>query len=1036
MAAATFGSRIFSLFDKLFGIKPKEFYRVQAFFFFLTASSMFGTMGATVGDTLFLARFGSERAEHLLPWVCIGIGVLTVVLTFLYEHFEERFPREKMLIGVYLFLAVSLVLFRLALRTGILWLYFGLVTWLEASALTAFMVFFSFAGDYFTGRDAKRLYGYINGGIALGSVIGGFSVDPLVKVMGDENLLYVCAALLACGALFCVVIAAIAKPVGEGEGEESEEEEEGEAKLPISAVLSNRYLQMVIIVVVACQAYGWLVDYQLKVVASRALDEEALAAFFGKFYSYLGLVQFFVQFVLVGWLLRRFGTVKCLMILPLLLLAGSATFFVKPLFLVAAAGNFLRLTFLETLDEPATELLFMPLQSRLRLRAQSFVEGIVLPAGIMLSGVLLLALAGMDIQKISLVGMALGAVWVTAAVFMVPRYRDMLAASLRQMGLEGMDLSSALSGVEGQNAMRELLRGSLEQQTLALDLWQGRALADLTEPVTSLLRSPSQMVAVKALEALAADKSSDHLPQIKEALGDSRAGVRAAAISAFFDLDPHAAITGLAKWLADPEPDVRVAVLTGCLAHGGRLGSGIALPQLNELVKSAKVSDRVIAAKVLASAAAVRDLLKTLQKDGALEVRREIVAGMIAAPEPNMVPWLVEQLREPSLRPAASEALEGMPIGAVAQFIEILADRERPLEERSLLLRIMGGFGGARAARVLWDLAGSNEDVRLRVAAAETLLYMKAENKSHDISKYQDDAFLYDRLEELALINKARDEAHAVDPFFCSVIFDHARLEVKAALYLMALHEEGAQIHQVEETLFEGTEAQKSNALEIIEVIFPHEKAAHIVGLIGPLVGEPEGAGTGLAPETIAGLMKSQSWLRVATRYHCETHGVAVDGGKMTGHEGHMYKLMSHLSFLKEVKLFEGVSGSYLMSLAKIIQERSFCKGEILFSEGGKGEACYLVQEGFLRVLAGGKEVARVGRSESIGEMAVIEERPYSATAVAEGDVRVLKIPAEAFTKVLATHPEITMALLRRVAGQLREARAASAAAGSAKAEG
>src|SRR5258708_1208903 len=107
---------ILGLFDRLFGIQPREFLPVQEFFLFLPTTSIFYTMGATVGDTLFLSRFGSKEAERLLPWVYIGTGLLTIVLTWFYEHVAEKLPRERFVVGVNLALAVSLLAFRCGIR--------------------------------------------------------------------------------------------------------------------------------------------------------------------------------------------------------------------------------------------------------------------------------------------------------------------------------------------------------------------------------------------------------------------------------------------------------------------------------------------------------------------------------------------------------------------------------------------------------------------------------------------------------------------------------------------------------------------------------------------------------------------------------------------------------------------------------------------------------------------------------------------------------------------------------------------------------
>ena len=273
------------------------------------------------------------------------------------------------------------------------------MVWLEACLFFAISVFFSFAGDYFTTRDARRLYGYITGGLSLGILVSGYAVDPVVHWIGTDNLLLVCAALLVLGAVVAFLIHRSARPVGHGE---SEEEEESEA--PLKSVLRSPYLLLTFVIVLAFSAVMVLVNYNMMVVASRQMQEEEMAAFFGKFYGYTGAASLLVQFLLVGWVLSRLGAIKSLLILPALMVLSNLGFFLHPTLLMAAAVNFVFVALAETLDLPATELLFLPLPSRIRLRVQTLVDGALAPIGHGLGGVFLILFSGWvaDVPQVAL----------------------------------------------------------------------------------------------------------------------------------------------------------------------------------------------------------------------------------------------------------------------------------------------------------------------------------------------------------------------------------------------------------------------------------------------------------------------------------------------------------------------------------------------------------------------------------------------------------------------------------------------------------
>ena len=135
-----------------------------------------------------------------LPLVYIGVAIANVLSTLAFGAVQSRVSRTASIVGTQVVLALSLVLARRLVETGSSSLYFGLVIWLEACSLLSITLFFSFAGDYFNPRDARRLYGFIAGGMSLGTVVSGYAISHSVRLIGTKNLLYVSALLLLCNA--------------------------------------------------------------------------------------------------------------------------------------------------------------------------------------------------------------------------------------------------------------------------------------------------------------------------------------------------------------------------------------------------------------------------------------------------------------------------------------------------------------------------------------------------------------------------------------------------------------------------------------------------------------------------------------------------------------------------------------------------------------------------------------------------------------------------------------------------------------------
>src|SRR5687767_9630477 len=105
-----------------------------------------------------------------------------------------------------------------------------------------------------------------------------------------------------------------------------------------------------------------------------------------------------------------------------------------------------------------------------------------------------------------------------------------------------------------------------------------------------------------------------------------------------------------------------------------------------------------------------------------------------------------------------------------------------------------------------------------------------------------------------------------------------------------------------------------------------------------------------------------------------------------------MLSTVEKVLFLKSIDLFSQLPGEELAVVAQFATEESREAGEELFAEGDLGDALYLVIEGKVRVHKESRQIAELGERESVGEMAILDASPRSATVTAATDVRVLKL--------------------------------------------
>ncbi len=100
--------------------------------------------------------------------------------------------------------------------------------------------------------------------------------------------------------------------------------------------------------------------------------------------------------------------------------------------------------------------------------------------------------------------------------------------------------------------------------------------------------------------------------------------------------------------------------------------------------------------------------------------------------------------------------------------------------------------------------------------------------------------------------------------------------------------------------------------------------------------------------------------------------------------------------------------------------------GTVLFREDEPGETMYVIQSGRVRISkeANGvpKTLAVLGPGEFLGEMAILNEKPRTATAEVVEDARLLVIDARTFESMVVSNAEIAVRLIKRLARRLDHA--------------
>ncbi len=120
---------------------------------------------------------------------------------------------------------------------------------------------------------------------------------------------------------------------------------------------------------------------------------------------------------------------------------------------------------------------------------------------------------------------------------------------------------------------------------------------------------------------------------------------------------------------------------------------------------------------------------------------------------------------------------------------------------------------------------------------------------------------------------------------------------------------------------------------------------------------------------------------------------------------------------LSQVYLFRELTPGEMERLLSISKERKVRKNDVIFREGDIGDAFYLIVTGSIRISTlvpgvGEEALTILREGEYFGEMALIDDAPRSASAIANDDTMLLYIGKDDFRKLLERQTDIAYKLL------------------------
>ena len=956
--------------------------------------------GQLASRVLFLGQLSGSD----LPYKFILPPLSLMLVAALYGQIANCWRRDHLIIGTCLlaiagFLGLRLLL---ALPAGHSFASVcGLYVFTDVVSALVVLQFWTFAGDIFDPREARRLFGLIAGGSTLSNLLFGGALSLTADRIEPAQLLYIVSLSL----LVCVICVAALGRRCAGMLRLARQFRPGAQATTVDACTHPLVLSLAGLVLIVTIVSN-VADYQLD-LALRALygsDTAGMLSFLGTFRAIAGIGAFVLQFFVASRLVDRFGLIAALLLLPAAIAVGGSVILLTAgaLWAVAIprAGD---VVLKYTVHDAAVNLLFLPLGDRLRARAKALIDGILKPPIAAAAGLVFLwvgpGTTPADWVPALFVCVAL---WWGLARRARSQYVETLSQSLRLRRLDpdrvGLDLSDPAS----VRVLRDALRSPDAMRiTHALGWLDGMATIDWTPDVTPLVQHEDAQVRAAAVALLGRQSTGKLDAALERALGDPDPTVRQHAVEAYA---AHGRTRELRPLYDDPSVGVRSALVRGLLTAA----TDDARTQFERLATADDPAARAAAAglHMLTDAASGQWFTRLLTDPHEDVVAATLRGGARSQPPPWPQGWL-QFFDSPRLRPAATELAQAWARQDAAVLIDCVDAADTPDNARLSLVAALEPATGNAVASALQRWLQSADDT-LRGATLAVILARRDRQGLRPPASHPVEGCLSREMETaLCWQTAARDLAHLAEPLLDDALrrrFVQARDRCLMCLDLLFADLSHSRVTR---SLEDRDPRQAAAAVELIDQILPRRLAT---GLL-PLFDEATGTVSGVAPEIrLTDLAATPDpWLSAcAARALHKLHHPDETGAITTP-----LSVLEKVFFLKSVSLFHSLSGEEIAQIVPIVGEREYAAGDMIIKRGQEGDCLYILVEGDVSVtLADGRQRLLTSR-EVIGELAVLAERPRSADCRAVSDVVALRIDKTAFWQLLDERPDIAIEVMK-----------------------
>ncbi len=1001
------------------------------------------------------------------------VSAIVVLFAPVFNRLADRVPWRRLIPGVALFFAASMVVFRIAYQPGVPAFGLAFYGWYDLMVAALVTQFFMATQVFYNARDAKRAYPLVIAAGSLGAAVGGGITAFFATRLGTPNLLLVAAAAIV---VFAVGIAMVwAREAPEQERSRDQIDDDPGSKGELRRIFSNPQVRLIAVTVLLTVLVKQFIDYEYKTLTREVFtDLDALSGF-------LGLVDAATQWLPIIVLLalrpvlRRWGAGAAVLIFPIAMVLATGAMAASLTLAVAVIARTSEKTFRYSAERTGREILYVPVPEDIKLKAKAYVDvGVEKGLGKVLSGVLLaipaVAMGSFAVRDrlvvVALVGVGLAGLLLIAFLRVRGQYVTSLARSFegRTASFGSTFVSLSESGALG--FARDALKGGEPLKVaFTLDLLDDASVDDLDQlapELHQLAHHDAPEIRREALNALARLPAKVDEPEVRKRLDDADRAVREAAVRTLASASPEP-LDFFEDLLESERPAVRSAALAGLRtvvapADAERL----ARPHFDRLSGTMKKGpDAAVAIELATTAGLVgghpdkTEILRSLMADSDPIAASAAVLSAGRTGDPGFLPDLIGALGTSKTRSAARAALAERGEEAVGPLIACLND---PTTDGWIRKGVAAALGDIAVPATVHALIASyllpETEQALDDQALLSLHHLRASGvdlefpESRVLEVVDREVAAMDRYGRAAGAARRGPETRS-RPLLVRALDDARESRRLSAFRWMGLIHPQYGMQRSQLVLKHGGDRQKANALEWIESTVGHSVFQRLSRLLEPTAGpEPEpvaAEGEGLRPlwdDEDVWIARCALWSSFEadpdgfgaqltefaphdpalgeTAARLAAHATSGGSGALgSRNESEEMDLIEKVFLLQNVDLLAGVRSQQLALFASIAKVQHVEADHVLIAKGEPTPAMYVVIQGTV-AMGGLDQTMTVTAGQAFGTWALIDDQPSLVEARAVEDTRVLRVLQVDFRDLLVDHPELGLDLLQGLARRVR----------------